>query len=205
MPNNNNSNSSKNPSPKGGRIVDLKKIAQEKNIQISERSQKPQIETKIPVVNEPEDKTVFWWSASDEVKTQKSLLWYLVIGVITMALIVFAIVQKNWLFLMFIILAIATYIASATNKDSKKLYRINQQGITIDEKLFPFKELRGFGVSEKRGERILAFETNKISEKYLIVPIKKDEEKITDFLKKHLPKKEYQESFLDTIKDYLGF
>lgn len=203
MPNNDNSNIPRNPSSKNGGVIDLKKIAQEKKIRISKELKSKEI--KIPVKTEIEDKTVFWWSASEETKIQRSLLWYLIIGIIIVALLIFSVAQKNWLFLVFIILAIAAYATSTINKDSKKIYRINQNGITVDEKLFSFKELRSFSFAEKNGEKILAIETGKTAEKYLIIPIKKDWEKISEFLQKHLPKKEYQESFVDTLKDYLGF
>jgi hypothetical protein len=199
----NNLNRNNQPARKASGVIDLKKIAQEKKIQISEASKK---ETKTPITIKPvEDKTVFWWSANNESRTKKSPLWYLTVGVIILALIIFAITQKNWLFLIFIILAIATYISSSINKDTKRTYRISQAGVTVDEKLFYFQDLKSFSLSERRGEKLLIFETSRISEKYLIIPFKKDEEKIVAFVKKYLSEKEYQESFFDTLKDYLGF
>lgn len=152
------------------------------------------------------DNSVFWWSAEEERnQQQRGLLWYLSITVLAIALIIFAIIQKNYLFLIFIILAVTVYYLMGRQNPKKHIFRINNQGVTINEKTFPYEDVKGFGFFEKLDKEYLIFETSSFAQKYVLAPIKKDREKILEFLRKHLPEKQYEENFLDTLEDFLKF
>ena len=132
-------------------------------------------------------------------------MWYVGIGVLTTILIIFAVLQKNYLFLFFIILAIIVYYFMNRSDINKHIININSQNIIIDSKTFPHEELKGFGYLEKHNGEYLIFETSSFAQKYILIPLKKDKEKIINFLKNHLPQKEYEEEFLDTLEDFLKF
>lgn len=168
---------------------------------VEEKSITPIIETRPQI-----DNSVFWWSAKEESNQhQRGLLWYLGIAILSIALVIFAIVQKNYLFLIFIILAITIYYLMGRQDPKKHVIRINNQGVTINEKTFLFEDIKGFGFFEKIDKEYLIFETSSFTQKYILVPLKKDKEKILEFLKKLLPEKQYEENFLDTLEDFLKF
>jgi hypothetical protein len=172
----------------------LESIIEEKNIG-------PIMETKPQV-----DNSVFWWSAEEESHQQsRGLLWYVGITFLVIALIIFSIVQKNYLFLIFVILSAIVYYLMGRQASRKHIFRINIQGVTVDEKIFPHDEIKGFGIFEKLEKEYLIFETSSFTQKYVLAPIKKDKEKIVEFLKKHIPEKQYEENFLDTLEDFLKF
>ncbi len=152
------------------------------------------------------DNSVFWWSVEEEKNYhQRGLLWYAGVIILAIALIIFAIIQKNYLFLIFVVLAAVVYYLMGRQSPRKHIIRINIQGVTVDEKTFPHNEIKGFGVFKKSDREYLIFETSSFTQKYVLAPIKKDKEKIVEFLKKHIPEKQYEEEFLDTLEDFLKF
>ena len=88
---------------------------------------------------------------------------------------------------------------------NKHIIRINNQSVVIDSKVFSYEELKGFGYLEKHNGKYLIFETSSLTQKYVLIPLRKDKEKIMEFLKKYLPEKQYEEGFLDTLEDFLKF
>jgi len=182
------------------KIIDLKKIAEQKNqeVQIKLENKKS-----IPTPP-PKDKSIFWWTMAEAAKAKHGLLWYLIIGLALIATVIFAISQKNWLFLIFIVLVTAIYYLLSTREPAKKMYRISADGLMIENKLFGFEELIGFSFQQKNEQNYIVFETNHVSQKYLSIPLKKDEKKITEFLSKYLPEKEYNEPFSETLRNFLG-
>jgi hypothetical protein len=172
----------------------LESVVEEKNIA-------PTIEAKPQI-----DNSVFWWSAEEESNQQpRGLLWYVGITILSIALVIFAIIQKNYLFLLFVILAAIVYYLMGRQASRKHIFRINIQGVTVDEKTFPHDEIKGFGIFEKLNKEYLIFETSSFTQKYVLAPLKKDKERIIEFLKKHIPEKQYEENFLDTLENFLKF
>lgn len=197
----------KEPFLSNGQIVDLKKIASFKKAELEAKKEQEEKNRKIETPKEKiPEKVIFWWTAQAEENARRhSVLWYATTFIIILAVTIFSIVQKNWLFLIFIILAIFIYLTMSRRHTDKGLFRITDKGLEIDERKYNFPELKSFALNKKNGKNYLMFETNRIMEKILSVPIKKDLDKIANYLKKYLPEKEYQESFIDTLKDFLGF
>jgi len=178
------------------KIIDLKKIAsQKKEAAVPESMPEP----------EAADKTVFWWTMAEGQKIQHGLLWYLVAVAVSIAVIVFAIVQKSWLFLIFIILVILTYYLVSSRKPTKRLFRINAKGLSIDDKQYNFAEMSSFSMYKKLEQNYLVLEINRFGQRYLMIPFKKDGEKMAAFLRQHLAEKQYEESFSDALRNLLGF
>lgn len=200
MSKNRNSNKKEKPDFRKEKIIDLKKISEQKKEEIKIQ---PEEEKKDVPDQAANDKTVFWWTLAEQTKAQHGFWWYVLIGVALILAIVFAISQKNWLFLVFIVLVTITYYLLTTRQSVKRTYRIDSRGLTIEDRLFGFEELIGFSPQQKAEQNYIIFETNYLSQKYLSVPLKKDEKKIAEFLAKYLPEKEYDESFAETLRNYL--
>ena len=183
------------------KIIDLKKFAAQKKERAEIKAAVGAQYAKKPI----DEKTVFWWTTTEEIKTKKGILWYAVISLITLAVLIFSIIQQNWLFLIFIVLAVVVYYLLSTKEPVKHLFRLKAKRLTIDEKTYDFEEMKSFSFYQKMEQDYLVFETNLLSQKHLMIPLKKDKEKIAAFLKNVLPEKPYEESFLDTLKDFLKF
>ncbi|HNW96663.1 MAG TPA: hypothetical protein PKL20_02365 [Candidatus Paceibacterota bacterium] len=180
---------------KSAPILESNTEKKEQIIVTTEKETKPQI-----------DSSIFFWSAEkNSNKNQRGLFWYLGIVVLAIILIIFAIIQKNYLFLAILILTLGVYYLINRQGAQEYFIKINNQDITIDEKKFPYEEILGFGYFEKLDKEYLVFETSSIAQKYILVPLKKDKDKIFEFLRKFVPEKQYEEDFLDTLEDFLKF
>ena len=180
---------------KSAPILESNTEKKEQIIVTTEKETKPQI-----------DSSIFFWSAEkNSNKNQRGLFWYLGIVVLAIILIIFAIIQKNYLFLAILILTLGVYYLINRQGAQEYFIKINNQDITIDEKKFPYEEILGFGYFEKLNKEYLVFETSSIAQKYILVPLKKDKDKIFEFLRKFVPEKQYEEDFLDTLEDFLKF
>jgi hypothetical protein len=201
MSKNNGLNQKKAPDFRKEQIIDLKKIAEQRKKEVKIEPE----EEKNNIPSQPEnDKTVFWWTMPENPKAQHGFWWYVIIGTALIIAVIFAISQKNWLFLIFIVLVTIIYYLLATREPAKRMYRINSDGLTIENKLFGFEELVSFSPHQKTEQNYIVFETNRLSQKYLPVPLKKDDKKIAAFLAKYLPEKEYNEPFSETLRNFLG-
>lgn len=151
------------------------------------------------------DKAVFWWSI-EEKKQEKTLGWYFLAGTFVALMIIFALIQRNWLFILIVFLAWLAYWAISRNQISENFFRISSHGLEVNSKLYRFSEMSGFGlVDRQEPSDTLVFQTKSMGQKFIIVPIKKDQEKIRAFLKKWVPEKKYEETILDALEEFLNF
>ncbi len=177
-------------------------------------------EIKIKPKSEPE----LQWQAPEFEYYEKDVSWYwlsLMVGIILMAL---AIWQKNFLFVIFIIVAWLVVVGLARRSPSIWNFRIHENGIEISlpkekgaEKFYPFSEIKGFDIhdvsvgeisveeKENKYKKLMLKLESKFSPYLKInIPVNKEEE-IENFLEKHLPKKEYEESLADSFSRLIRF
>ena len=173
--------------------------------------------------SKPTEESVITWQAPEFQYQKKDVSWYwmsLIIGIILLALTVW---QRNLLFAIFIIVAWLVVVYSASKTPTNWNFRLNEKGIQIylsakDEaarKFYDFKEMEGFDIHTN-----IVVGANEAPKKYgeLILKIKKrfspylkinfpiaDQEKITEFLQKYIPKEEYSESLADSFSKLIGF
>jgi hypothetical protein len=148
---------------------------------------------------------VFSWTFREKRKAQKGLLWYFISIVIVIFLLILSIKQKNWFFIVIIALSVFLYISFEKQKPQKFKVRISGQGVEIGRKLYPFTQLDGFGFMEEDNRKFLIIETNKIGGRFIKFPFKGDEDELANFLVKHLPEKEYEDTFLDKLGEIVKF
>jgi len=164
----------------------------------------------------PAEESAIKWQAPEFEFQKKDVSWYwlsLIIGIILLALTIW---QRNFLFAIFIIVAWVVVVYSASKTPTTWNFKINEKGVEIylsekDEaakKFYDFKEIDGFDIhlseAKKYGELIL--KTKKRFSPYLKINfLAADQQKITGFLQKHIPKQEYSESLADSFSKLIGF
>lgn len=181
-------------------VVDLRKI--EKSI-----LKIPSSGNKLPPSKEKEGKNqqVIWWLMEEPPITFHPLITPL-FCLFILSMGVYSFFQKNWLFFILIIVSLFAYLIFIFQTPKKRLFRLTKEGISIDNNFYPYRYLKGFSIVNKRNIYFLALEINQFAQKHLLIPIRLEKkEKIVNFLRKYLPEKEYQESFLEFLTDFLGF
>lgn len=150
-------------------------------------------------------RVAFSWIAKDFSPPPKGPFWYLAFIAIFVLLVVVSIIQKSWLFLAVIVLGTLSYILVSRRGPMYFEVKVSDEGVEVGRDFFTFSNLEGFGFYVKRGEDLFVLETNRLTQKLIVLPIKVNKDKLGDFLIKYIPEKEYEEGVLDMLEDLLKF
>src|SRR5687767_323629 len=95
--------------------------------------------------NVSNDGSSFSWEASEYVEHDRTMLWYIVLGAVTLALVVFSIlVLKEWLSALVVVLMAVAIGVYARRKPGVLKYQLSDSGVKIGEKVYPYDEFRSF-------------------------------------------------------------
>lgn len=149
----------------------------------------------------------FEWKAPEFPKKEKSKSWFVVPGLITVIVGLFALLTENILFLIAIILAFVIFYSYA-NKDPRIIeFKINERGVEIDKKLYDYDELRSFWVFyDPPEQKEISFRSRKTLLPYIRIPLDNESPNdIRKYLLKFLPEKRHKESLIDIWMRRTGF
>ena len=154
------------------------------------------------------------WQAPEYDYRPKDVSWKWIILIAAVILIVFAIWQKNPLFIFFIIIAL--FLINHFSGQFPKVwqFKISEKGISVSlpdkkerEKFYGFEDMESFDihiVGEEYKELILKLKSRFTP--YLKINIHiSDEEKIRNFLGKFIPREEHNQSLVDVFLRWVGF
>ncbi len=175
------------------------------------KRQKRQDKKTVPVVK-TED--FISWQAPEFEYYRKDVSWYWLSLIVSIILLALSIWQKNFLFAVFVVIAWIVIVYSANRLPNVWNFKIDEKGIEIslprtkdNQKIYPYSEIEGFDIhpaSDQYKELVLKVKSK--SSPYLKINFPAaDQEKITEFLQKYIPKEEYNESLADSFSKLIGF
>lgn len=150
------------------------------------------------------------WSAPEYHYYDKGVAWYWLVIIVAVVIGALALLQKNFLFLIFIGMAAVLALFWGRRQPKTVNFILNQNGLDIDGKRFyAFESLTGFAVMP-------SYENSEISELALktkqqlngwikIIIANQRAEQIKELLKNNLQEIEYQESTAEHIARILRF
>ncbi len=147
------------------------------------------------------------WSAPEFTKYQKDVIWFLIGGAIGLGLLIFSLLNKNFIFALIVILsAFSLYVWS--QKEPRKIkFVINVKGIMIDNACYNFDNLKSFWIFYEPPEvKFLSLESKKTIMPHIKIPLGEiDPNKIRELLLKFLPEEKQEESLIDVLARNLKF
>lgn len=155
-----------------------------------------------------ENKEIIWRAAEYEYK-EKALGWYWLVVIFTIILAMFALWQKNFFFLIFIIFAGIVLLFLSRKRPRIIEFKVTEKGIGVGETaFFFFEDIDGVHLRERPGhldEIILKRKT--ILNPYVKIPIDRNLREIVNrFLEnKEVSKIDYEDSLIDILAEWLGF
>ena len=149
----------------------------------------------------------FEWQAPEFSKKKKAKSWFIVPGIITIALGVFALLTDNILFLIAIVLAFFIFYIYANKEPRIIKFRINEKGVEIDDKLHDFDSLRSFWIFyDPPEQKELSLRSRKTFLPYIRLSLEKENpNEIRKFLLNYIPEKRHRESIIDIWMRRIGF
>ena len=175
-------------------VVDLRKI---KKVKIETEESKPGDATP----------TKLEWVASEFIKYKRDKSWFILPGLVALALAVIAIILKNFLFTVGIIIAAFVIYLYAVKEPRKIKFSISGKGIQIDKQIFPFEDLKSFWIFYNPPEiKELSVRSKKMFIPYIKLPLgDQNPAEVRKLLLRFIPERKHQESAVDTWTRRLRF
>lgn len=147
------------------------------------------------------------WQAPEYTYYPKSSDWYWVLGIIALALLVYAIMAGNFLFAVLILVGSFALMMYGERHPRIVTVSISGEGVRIDDRLFPYETLHSFWIFYRAGGlKELSIESEKMLMPHLKIPLgDADPTQVRSVIVEYLPEKPQEESFIETIARRIGF
>lgn len=180
-------------------VIDLRKIEKAKKIKVELEESHGQPKTDTP--------TKLEWVAPEFVKYKREKSWFILPGLVALALIIIAIILKNFLFTVGIIIAAFIVYFYAVKEPRKIKFSISGKGIQVDNQIFPFENLKSFWIFYNPPEiKELSVRSKKMFIPYIKLPLgDQNPAEIRKLLLRFIPERKHQESMVDTWARRLRF
>lgn len=145
------------------------------------------------------------WEASEYVQHHHSPLWYVILTAITGGLVaVLVLVLKEWLSAVVVVLMIVALLVYAHRSPRVLKYVLNEAGIAIGSKFFPYTDFRSFAVVPTKAFLTIDLDPLKRFMPRLSIFLDKDEaEMISTTLERHLPREDRRPDLMDRLSHAL--
>jgi len=146
------------------------------------------------------------WRAAEYEMIPKNMAWFLIIGVIALALIVLALFQRNFFFAFFIFVATAMVFVFARRRPNVLDFEINDRGVQAGTMSWGWDAFADFSIHSRPGrldEIILRKNTS--FNPYVRFPADdQTAKKVRLFIGERLPEVPYDISTFEIITDWFG-
>lgn len=141
------------------------------------------------------------WKIEEPDFTPKTMEWFWALGIFAFAMIVFAILLKNYLLIIIVVLAAIILYTGKNKKPELINFRLNDSGLYIESKFYPYDTFESFWIFPERRKQELAFRYKKHLMPLLTIPFHNaDESKIKEILSEYLPENEERELLMDWLR-----
>ena len=147
------------------------------------------------------------WEAPEHELREKTPDWYWAVGIIAFGFLILAILLKNFLFAILVLLGGFTVAMYGVKQPKIVNFAITSRGIKVEDKLYPYDNLQFFWIN---------YDPPQVKELYIIskkkfvpqifIPLgQADPNLVREHLMKFLEEREIQESFVDVIARFFRF
>lgn len=148
----------------------------------------------------------FSWQASEYIHHDKGFGWYLILLAVVLGLLVIAYFTHQWLAIGVFVTMFAALVVYARKPPRTLTYQIDQTGITIEDKHFPFSHFRSFGLIQDISWHAIDLEpTQRFMPRLTILFQDQDFDPIVAHLSAQLPRLDHQPDMVEKAARYLKF
>lgn len=153
------------------------------------------------------DMTGFEWEAPEYNSYNKPTDWYWALGIFTIGLLAVAVIMKNVLFGVFVLLAGFTMGLFGAKPPRVRTFSVSHEGLSIDSETFPFSSLSSFWIFyNPPHQQEVSIETQRSMQRYIKIPLGElNPLEIRKYLLQYIPEKPHEESLIDILSHYLRF
>ncbi len=147
------------------------------------------------------------WEAPEHMHDPKETDWYWVLGIVTLALVVAAVLLGNTLFGLLVLIGGVVVGIAASRPPKLVQYAITTRGIRIDTNIYPYSTLEAFYIDEEGlNAPQLLVRSVKMFMPLLILPIPPEYiDEIEEMVASRIPEEYMEEPLASRVLDILGF
>lgn len=148
------------------------------------------------------------WQGYEYTHYEKSSDWFWALGIVALSSAVTAIIFKNILFALLILIGAFTIALFAAKKPHLVHFEITRRGVAIDDTLYPFTTLESFWIDEdEHGHHTLIIKSQRAVMPYIIIPLSEtiEFEDIRNTLLEKLDEEELHEPASHKILEFFGY
>lgn len=151
--------------------------------------------------------TLVEWEAEEYEHHEKPKEWYWAVGIVALGFLVLAVILKNFLFAILVILAWFTLIMYAARRPKTLHFAVTSRGIKVADWIYPYQNLEHFWINyDPPHVRQLYLISKKTFSPLISIPLgHADPNEIREHLLKFLEEKEIEESLFDVIARFFRF
>ena len=157
----------------------------------------PTPQTASPQVEVQDDEDAIAWTASEFIAHSKTTGWYFMLIGITAVIAVAAFFLTDIVTTVMIVIVALLFGIMGSRKPRELPYRIDEQGVQVDKKMYNFASFKSFSIVQEEGiESIWFMPMQRFMPGLSIYFSPQEGQQIVDFLGEFLP---YEEKQLDSI------
>lgn len=147
------------------------------------------------------------WSALEYEEKERGNDWFWALAIIVIASSVTSFIYKNYFFGLLLIIGGILLASFAIKKPDLVFYEINEKGLKIKNRLYPYEKIKSFWIQKKETDYTLFIKSERLFMPIISMPIKEyNAEEIKNFmLLANVLQEEMKEHVSEKIMDFLGF
>lgn len=151
--------------------------------------------------------TILEWTAPEFVYKEKKPDWYWALALIILAGIVIAIIDKNFLLGVLILLAGGLFFYFGQKKPITIFVEVSDQGVKINEDFYSYKNIDSFWITKDGDAWKLLLHIHRTTSPLVALPLADglDPRDVRELFMNFLPESEKAEPLVNRLSDALGF
>ena len=163
----------------------------------------PEADLAVPEAEPSED---FAWEASEYLHHDKQPGWFFILGGVTLALVVAAVLTQQWFSIPVVILIGVSILVYGVKQPRVLRYALTEDGIEIGPKLYPYKNFRSFAVIQDVAWHTIDLEpTQRFMPRLTILFDDEHFPDIVSLLSEQLPEVHRTPDWVERLARYLKF
>ena len=147
------------------------------------------------------------WTALEYEEKERGNDWFWALGVIILASAITSFIYTNYFFGLFLIIGGILLGTFAVKKPDLVFYELNEKGLKIRNRLFPYTNIKSFWIKKDLEKSTLFIKSERLFMPIISMPINQNSaEEIKNFmLSENVSEEEMKEHVSEKIMDSLGF
>ncbi|MFA6416065.1 MAG: hypothetical protein WCW56_01095 [Candidatus Paceibacterota bacterium] len=154
----------------------------------------------------PKKQIFLRWQAPEYNQTKRHPDWSWMVGILAFIVIILAIIFKNFLFALIVLLGAYSIITLEKREPNWPEIEISDKGILVGNNFYSYESVKSFWVEDNKDIDVLILHSGRLIFPYIHIYFYEiDPAEVQRTLAKFLPELKPKETAIDKVSEYFGF